>query len=642
MAQATTALMCAAALVGASPAFADTVGSLDVLHTNDTHGRYGVTYYADADDEGTAINCFSALKQLSDEVGTDLILDAGDTFHGASFATISEGESIARLMDAAGLVATTPGNHDWSYGASRLAQIDADHDFSVLAANVVDAQTGEPYFDEPYLLRTVDLEDAEGNPNGEQIQVGIFGVTDESFYTSTPSYNVEGLTFADPVATAAATAAELRAKGADIVICLTHNEDPEGFAAAVSGVDVVVAGHEHIAIDQTVTAADGRSVAVVESPSSPSADYFGSIGVLTLTIDQDDEGAYTVSAHTDRQQATADASFVEADPDIAALTDEIVAEEGEILNEAVGTSSEAYPYSLEDQPGGWELVRTEDTPIGHVVTGSYLVMTGADLAFENAGGIRGGVPAGTVTAGDLVSISPYGNTLSTYRLTGDQIKDALESSVDILANCRNILNQQIELIEQGEDPLVLSWPDNSGQVLVVGGATITVDLSAPAGERVVSVEVGGQPLDPERSYVVAMNSYLPDCTDEYPMFADMELVQEWGTCEQALRALVSTDGWEQKMEGLVGSVSYLDSIDEPETAPEPEQPAADSVTEGGQQTTDQDQVTDATGEKPATAGDAEAMPQTGDGAGIIALVAAAGALCTGVGAALVVRGKKVA
>ena len=58
---------------------------------------------------------------------------------------------------------------------------------------------------------------------------------------------------------------------------------------------------------------------------------------------------------------------------------------------------------------------------GSAAAGSYLAQTGADLAFENAGGIRGGIAAGDVTAGDLVSISPYGNTLATYELTGAEI-----------------------------------------------------------------------------------------------------------------------------------------------------------------------------------------------------------------------------
>ncbi len=460
--------LAAAAVCGLpQAALADTgaqdAGSIDIVHVNDIHGRYEVD----------GVNAFAALKGVADETGVALTLDAGDTFHGASFATVSRGESIARLMEAAGVDATTPGNHDWSYGAARLDELDDAYGFSVLAANVVDAETGDAYFDDPYILKDVDLEDEEGNPTGERITVGVLGVIDEDFYTSTPLANVEGLSFTDPVAQASATAAELRERGADIVICLTHNEDPQGFAAAVSGVDAVVSGHEHIAIDETVTAADGREVPVVEVPSSPAADYFGVIGVLTLDIDETEDG-YAVSSHEERQVQTADCAGDDAE--IADLTDRIVSDNDAILGGVVGESTREYPYGVAQgtEPGGWERVRTEDTPIGHVVTGSYLAQTGADLAFENAGGIRAGVPAGEVTAGDLISISPYGNTLATYELTGAQILEALEHSLDISKACRDVLAQQIAAIEAGEDPMRYSWPGNSGSVLVVGGATMEI------------------------------------------------------------------------------------------------------------------------------------------------------------------------
>lgn len=530
------AALVASALCGAPQAvLADTAahsaGSVDIVHVNDIHGRYEVD----------GVNAFAALKGVSDEVGAALTLDAGDTFHGDSFSTVTEGESIARLMEASGIDATTPGNHDWSYGATRLDELDDRYDFSILAANVVYADTGEPYFDNPYLLKTVRLEDEGGNEAGDAITIGVIGVIDEDFYSSTPLANVEGLRFADPAETATRAAAALREQGADIVICLTHNEDPQGLAQATSGIDAVISGHEHLAIDETVTAADGREVPVVEVPSSPSSDYFGVIGVLTLEIQKTDAG-YAVASHTESQVPTTTCGG--EDDAIVSLTEKIVSENSTMLNAVIGYSDQAYPYGVTQgtEPGGWERVRTEDTPIGHVVTGSYLALTGADLAFENAGGIRAGVPAGEVTAGDLISISPYGNTLATYELTGAQILETLERSLDISAACRDVLVRQIAAIEAGEDPMQYSWPDNSGSVIVVGGATMQVAWGAPSGERIRSIAIGGEPLDGDRVYTVAMNNYLPGLADEYPAFASMVLVQEWGTCEEALRALVSETG----------------------------------------------------------------------------------------------------
>lgn len=618
----------AAALCGlpqtALAADAQPVGSIDILHVNDIHGRYEVD----------GVNAFAAVKGLADAEGVALTLDAGDTFHGASFATVSQGGSIAQLLDAAGFDATTPGNHDWSYGADRLLELDASGSFSVLAANVVDAETGEPYFAQPYLLKTVDLEGEDGEPTGERVQVGVLGVIDPGFYTSTPGKNVAGLSFTDPVAAANETAAALRAAGADIVICLTHNADPQALAADLVGVDAVIAGHEHLAIDEAVTAADGREVAVVECPSSPSADYFGSIGLLTLQIERADDGALSVSSHTDEQLATA--QLTARDEGVAALTERIVADNAIILDQVVGTSAGDYPYGSAQgtEPGGWERVRTEDTEIGHLVTGSYLALTDADLAFENAGGIRGGVSAGDVTVGDLISISPYGNTLATYELTGAQVRATLEHSLDISKACRDVLARQIEAIENGGDPMAYSWPENSGSVIVVGGATMLVDWDRPAGERIRSIEVGGEPLEDARVYTVAMNSYLPGLTDEYPAFADMDLVAEWGTCEEALRALVAADGWEQLVDELTGTVSYADpDTGDPDAGDEdtplvPLEPAEPVDGAGGA-------ADDGAADDGVTAGD---LPRTGDaGTLTVSVLAGLGALCAGAGAGLAWR-----
>ena len=546
-------------------------GMITVLHTNDIHGYYTL------DTRNRAIG-FPILQTIKESVDPDLVLDAGDTFHGQSFATVSEGEGIARLMDALGYDATTPGNHDWSYGSQRLAQIDDEHGFDVLAANVVDAQTGAPYFDEPYLVKDVQVELDDGTT--AEVKVGVLGVIDQSFYSSTAAVNVADVRFTDPVAAANETAAELRAAGCDVVIALTHNADPVGFARQTKGVDAVIAGHEHVVLEETVGSAGGTAVAVVEA-----GHYLQYAGVLSLTLSYDDNGTEAVEDDEwsvigdETDQVPFDAAVeVQADPGVQALVESIEAENQAILGEPVGRSSQAYPYEpTVDGPGGWEKVRTEDTAIGHAVTAAYLDLTGADLALENAGGIRGGIPKGDVTAGDLLAISPYGNTLSTYRLTGAQIRSALETSLEISAQCRAVLAKQMDAIAAGEDPMQYAWPDESGSVLVSGGATMTVDWDKPKGQRVTSISIGGEPLDPNRAYTVAMNSYLPQKTDVYPEFAGMQLVEEWGTCEQALRDFVGSSGWEARVYPLSGTVTYVEPQPEeqPEEQPTGEDPADD-------------------------------------------------------------------
>lgn len=564
---------------GDPAASSEVTGEITVLHTNDIHGFYTL------DERNMAIG-FPILQTIKNKMQPDLVLDAGDTFHGQSFATLTEGESIAKLMDALGYDATTPGNHDWNYGASQLAALDDGYRFSVLAANVVDADTGAPYFNEPYLIKEVEVELSDGTT--AEVTVGVLGVIDEDFYESTAAANVADVKFTDPVEAANDTAQELRDQGCDVVIALTHNADPEGFARQTSGIDAVIAGHEHVVMDEAYGGAGCTAVAVVEA-----GHYLQYAGVFGLILEYDDnetpdnkaDDTWRVRGYTADPVSFDEARGYAADADTQTMVEDIEALVQGEASQIVGQSSQAYPYEPTiTGPGGWEKVRTEDTPIGHAVTAAYLAQTGADLAFENAGGIRGGIPEGAVTAGDLLSISPYGNTLATYELKGAEIREALEHSLDISAKCRAVLEKQVAAIEAGEDPMQYSWPDNSGSVLVSGGVTMVIDWDKPEGQRIQSItvtskaegqqarsgSVEGEPLDPNRTYVVAMNSYLPQLTDEYPMFEGMSLVDEYGTCEQALRAFVANPDWEKDVYALSGTVSYVQPEEEGEGGTEGE------------------------------------------------------------------------
>lgn len=287
---------------------------------------------------------------------------------------------------------------------------------------------------------------------------------------------------------------------------------------------------------------------------------------------------FAVKGHT--SQATPTVEAARPNEAVDGLTAELVAQSEDALSQVIGKSGKAYEYATDALPGGWELVRTEDAPIGHVVTGAYLAQTGADLAFENVGGIRGGIPAGDVTAADILGVSPYGNTLATYEMTGAQVLDAIERSLAISAECRDVLAKQVAAMEAGEDPMQYEWPKSSGSVLTVGGASMTVDWSKPDGQRVVKIAVGGQPLDSERVYTVALNSYLPGATGTYPSFGQAMLVHEYGTCEEALRALIGQDGWEQTKERISGTVTYASGegadADHPVVDPAPTGPQSEA------------------------------------------------------------------
>ena len=592
-------------------------GNVTVMHTNDIHGSYKYSYNAS---KGTGTVGFDGLAVLysAQNNAPDLLLDAGDTFHGQSFATMSEGKSIAELMDtfyADGYDATTPGNHDWSYGADKLRTMTGystiSSPFAVLCANA----TSLNGVWSSSITKTLDRtwKDSEGASTfNYQIKFGVVGAMDDSLGSSLRADLVAGTSFSNAAGAINAEAKRLREdQGCNVVVCIAHTLNAKTFAAQLDGVDALIAGHEHINLDENVTGADGKPVRVVEAGSA-----FAEAGLLSIPYEYDTKGTESTDDDTvavyagesDEKLYTAkDVNDLLADPDKGSdyqnILNEVLNTKIKPLDEAfeaasgkvLGTSTANYFYG-EDASGthGWEMVRTTDfrpsktgdttkaQTIGHVICGSYLDLTGADLAIENAGGIRGGIAAGDVTAGNVIAISPYGNTVETWTMTGADFLTALEHSLQISDKCNDSYEKQQAYVADGhteqEAQDMFKWPDNSGSVLSFGGINVTIDWTQPEGKRIVSATLtkDGTALDPAKTYTVATNNYIITNTTDYPTFANATKHTEWGTCEAALRALIGQNGWESKMATLAGTIGF-GSAENPAPTPVPT-PKTDTTT----------------------------------------------------------------
>ena len=579
-------------------------GSVAVMHTNDIHGSYKYSYNAS---KGTGTVGFDGLAVLYSAQGSapDLLLDAGDTFHGQSFATMSEGKSIAELMDtfyADGYDATTPGNHDWSYGADKLRTMTGysttGTPFAMLCANAKSSNGVWGSSITKTLNRT--WKDGEDSPTfNYKIKVGVVGAMDESLGSSLRADLVAGTSFSGAADAINAEARRLReTEGCNVVVCIAHTLNAKAFAAKLVGVDALVAGHEHINLNENVTGADGKPVRVVEAGSA-----FSEVGLLSIPYEYDTRGTETTNDDmvTISSGNSAETLYTAKDVDglledcnnrnildevrnkIKPLDDAFESESNKVL----GTSATDYFYG-EDAAGthGWEMVRTTDLrpskagdttkaqTIGHVTCGSYLALTGADLAIENAGGIRGGIAAGDVTAGNVIAISPYGNTVETWTMTGADFLAALEHSLQISDDCNDSYELQQAYVTDGhteqEAQDMYKWRDDSGSVLSFGGVNATIDWTQPEGKRIVSATLtkDGSTLDPAKNYTVATNHYIITNTPDFPTFANATKRTEWGTCEAAIRALIGQDDWENKMVSLTGTISF-GSAESPAPHPTP-------------------------------------------------------------------------
>ena len=509
---------------------------------------------------------------------------------------------------ADGYDATTPGNHDWSYGADKLRTMTGysptGTPFAMLCAN---AKSTSGVWSSS-ITKTLDRtwKDDEGSSTFDyKIKVGVVGAMDESLGSSLRADLIEGTSFSGAVDAINAEAKRLREdEGCNVIVCIAHTLNAKPFAARLAGVDALVAGHEHINLNEKVTGADGKTIHVVEAGSA-----FAEVGLLSVPYEYDTKGTEstdddTVAVYADKSDeklyTAKDVNVLLTDPNkgstYQSILDEVHDNKIKPLDDAfsaassevIGTSSTNYFYG-ENASGthGWEMVRTTDfrpskegdttkaQTIGHVICGSYLDLTGADLAIENAGGIRGGIAAGDVTAGNVIAISPYGNTVETWTMTGADFLAALEHSLQISDECNHSYELQQAYVAAGhteqEAQDKYKWRDDSGSVLSFGGINVTIDWTQPEGKRIVSATLAkdGSTLDPTKTYTVATNNYIITNTTDFPTFAHATKRTEWGTCEAALRALIGQNGWESKMASLAGTISFGSAAVDPTPTPAP-------------------------------------------------------------------------
>ena len=128
---------------------------------------------------------------------------------------------------------------------------------------------------------------------------------------------------------------------------------------------------------------------------------------------------------------------------------------------------------------------------------------GIQIAIQNGGGLRASIDAGEVTMGEVLTVLPFQNTLSTFQVTGQTMIDALENGVSEIA-------------------------EGGGRFPQVAGMSFVFDASAEPGSRISDVMVGGEPIDPAATYGVVSNNYVRNGGDGYKMFRDAENAYDFG------------------------------------------------------------------------------------------------------------------
>ena len=495
------ALTMAAPALAAEGTEAQDGNDIVILHTNDVHCGIedGLTY--------AGVSAYA--RAMEEQYGAEnvTLVDAGDAVQGGPIGTLTRGEYLVDIMNQVGYDIFTPGNHEYDYQMPRMLELMDQLDATVVSSNFLDLSTGESVFAPYTILSYGDVDVA---------YVGI--TTPESFTKSTPAYfqdedgnylysfceDESGQALYDNVQASVDAA---RTEGADYVVAVAHLGVDVSSApwrstdviANTHGIDVMIDGHSHTAIDgQEVLNEDGETVLLNQTGTKLAA-----LGQVVIDPDTGEISAGLITEYQERDQ------------DTQAFVDSINQEFSTVLSQVVTSTDVA--LTTMDPSTGERIIRSQETNLGDLCADAYREVLDADVGLINGGGIRADIAAGEITYGDIISVHPYNNQATSVRVTGQQLLDALELGARYT-------------------------PYENGGFLHASGLTYTIDTTIPSSVvtdvqdnfvrvdgayRVKDVMVGGEPLDLERTYVVASHDYmLLSGGDGMTMFDGAEVVKD--------------------------------------------------------------------------------------------------------------------
>ncbi|WP_299945554.1 bifunctional metallophosphatase/5'-nucleotidase [uncultured Ruegeria sp.] len=485
-----TRFLASAAVLGLTAGMAAAEYKLTILHTNDFHSRIEPINKYDSgcgDEDNAEGKCFggsarlvTAVEDARGRAENSILVDGGDQFQGSLFYTYYKGKVAAEFMNKLGYDAMTVGNHEFDDGPEILRGFIDSVDFPVLMSNA-DIADEELLTDKIKKSTVIEV-------GGEKI--GLIGLTPEDTHDlASPGPNI---TFSDPAPAVQAEVDKLTGEGVNKIIVLSHSGYgvDQRVAQETTGVDVIVGGHSNTYLSNTSDKAVGPYPTVVNGVQIVQAYAYGKfLGELNVTFDDDGNVVSAAGEPLIMDNAVAeDQGSLDRIAELAAPLEEI-------RNKVVAESA----ASIE---GDRSICRIQECEMGNLVADAMLARVadqGVQLAIANSGGLRASIDPGEVTMGEVLTVLPFQNTLSTFEISGQGVIDALENGVS-----------QVEEVK--------------GRFPQVAGMTFTWDASvAPNEGRIVEVMVanggGYEPIDPAATYLVVTNNYVRNGGDGYSVFS---------------------------------------------------------------------------------------------------------------------------
>ncbi len=383
-----------------------------------------------------------------------LLLDGGDTWHGSYTNLKTEGQDMVNVMNALKPDAMTF-HWEFTLGSDRVREIVQDLPFAALGQNIFDQEWDEP---------TEDFESYKFFESGG-VKVAVIGQAFPYMPIANPGWMFPEYSFGIRDTRMQEMVDEVRAKGAELVVCLSHNgfDVDKKMAGRVTGIDVILAGHTHDALPEPVLV--GETIIIAS----------GSNGKFVSRVDLDIRDGKMMGFRHKLIPIFSD--VIEPDADVAALIDLQRKPFESELSEVIG-QTDSLLYRRGNFAGSWD----------DLICDALIDQRDADIAMSP--GVRWGpsiLPGQDITREDIYNVTSmsYGAAYRT-EMTGEFIKIILEDVGDNLFNV---------------DP----YKQQGGDMVRVGGLAFTIDINKPQGERFTDLTLTktGELIDPAKTYVVA-------------------------------------------------------------------------------------------------------------------------------------------
>ncbi|KAG6293948.1 hypothetical protein E4U46_006962 [Claviceps purpurea] len=407
-----------------------------------------------------------------------LTLFSGDAFNPSLESSVTKGRHMVPVLNAIKTDCACVGNHDFDFGVKQFCNLTEKCNFPWLIANVLDPALGE---DVPLgnAKRTHMLTTSNG------IKVGLIGLGEREWLATINSLPPD-LIYKSATATAKELVPQLRAQGAEIIICLSHmrEHNDNKLAEQTDGlIDIILGGHDHYYSHSFI-----KGTHVLRSGTD-----FKQLSYIEARRD-DARGRWDFDIW--RRDVT---SEVAEDEQTARLVTSLTSKLAKSLARPIGWT--AMPLDAR-----FSTVRTRESNLGNFVCDVMRRHHNADCTIMASGTIRGDqvYPPGVVRIKDITTCFPFEDPVVCLRVKGQAIWDALENAVS-------------------------TYPAQEGRFPQVSNIVFEFDASRESGKRLNFVRIGGRACDTEQEYVLVTRGYMGRGKDG---FTSLLVKSEGGTAHE--------------------------------------------------------------------------------------------------------------